>query len=280
MSLIGLHVSISGGFLKAIERGEAYGCEAIQIFTKNQLQWKAPSISPSQGIAFLRALRDSGIKRIVAHASYLINLAGEDPLRSKSVEALAEEIERCDHLGIEELVLHPGAHLGHGPEKGMLNLKDGLEAALERTADARVRILLETMAGQGTVLGSRFDLFREVFHGLGWTGRLGLCLDTCHLFAAGYELRDKGAYEHLVKNLEKNFGLERIGCWHLNDSKAEKGSRRDRHQHLGEGELGLRFFSMLLSDERWDEVPLILETPKSGVGDSGNMAMLRKLRGH
>lgn len=280
MSLIGLHVSISGGFLKAIERGETQGCEAIQIFTKNQLQWKAPAISPSQGIAFLKALRESGIKRVVAHASYLINLAGEEPLRGKSIEALVDEIERCDHLGIEDLVLHPGAHLGQGPEKGFLNLKEGLRVVLDRTENTRVRILLETMAGQGTVIGARIDLFREVIQGLDWDGRIGLCLDTCHLFAAGYELREKGSYEHLVKNFEKNFGLERIGCWHLNDSKAEKGSRRDRHQHLGEGELGLRFFSILLSDNRWDDVPLILETPKCGVGDSGNMALLRKLRGH
>lgn len=280
MSLIGLHVSISGGFPKAVERGESLGCEAIQIFTKNQLQWKASSISPSQGIAFLRALRGSGIKRVVAHASYLINLAGEEPALGKSVEALVDEVERCDHLGIEELILHPGAHLGHGPGKGVMNLKESLGIVLEKTMDTRVRILLETMAGQGTVLGARLDLFCEVFKELNWSERLGLCLDTCHLFAAGYELRDEGSYEHLVKKLEKNFGLERIGCWHLNDSKAEKGSHKDRHQHLGEGQMGLRFFSMLLSDTRWEEIPLILETPKSGVGDAGNMAMLRKLRGH
>ena len=167
MSLIGLHVSISGGFLKAIERGETQGCEAIQIFTKNQLQWKAPAISPSQGIAFLKALRESGIKRVVAHASYLINLAGEEPLRGKSIEALVDEIERCDHLGIEDLVLHPGAHLGQGPEKGFLNLKEGLRIVLDRTENTLVRILLETMAGQGTVIGARIDLFREVLQGKG-----------------------------------------------------------------------------------------------------------------
>jgi deoxyribonuclease-4 len=280
MSLIGLHVSISGGFPKAIERGEAHGCEAIQIFTKNQLQWKAPHISPSQGIAFLRALRESGIKKVIAHASYLINLAGEGVQREKSLEALADEIERCDLLGIGELVLHPGAHLGQGSMKGLENLGRGLQDALERTANLRVRILLETMAGQGTAIGARLESFRQVLEGLGWNDRLGLCLDTCHLFASGYELRDEGSYERLMKNLEKNFGLQRVGCWHLNDSKSSKGSCRDLHQHLGEGELGLKFFSALLTDKRWEEVPLILETPKSGTGDAGNMALLRKLRGH
>ncbi len=280
MSLIGLHVSIAGGFLKAVERGQEYGCEAIQIFTKNQLQWKAPAISPSQGLAFLRILRGSGIRRVVAHASYLINLAGEQAQREKSEEALAYEIERCDQLGIEDLVLHPGAHMGQGQGKGVQNLKDSLLSVLERTSDLRVRILLETMAGQGTVMGAHLDLFREVFRGLDWPLRLGLCLDTCHLFGAGYELREKKSYEHLVNSLERMFGLDRVGCWHLNDSKTEKGSRKDRHQHIGEGALGLRFFSMLLNDDRWDGVPLILETPKGGVGDAGNMALLRKLRGH
>jgi deoxyribonuclease-4 len=280
MPLIGLHVSIAGGFAKAIERGEAYGCEAIQVFTKNQLQWKAPPITPSQGIAFLRALRESGIRKVVSHASYLINLAGEGVQRDKSGEALVDEIERCDQLGIGELVLHPGAHLGQGQRKGLENLREGLRDALGRTANLRVRILLETMAGQGTALGARLETLREILDGLDWNDRLGLCLDTCHLFAAGYELREECSYERLTENLEKNFGLQRIGCWHLNDSKSARGSFRDRHQHLGDGQLGLSFFSALLSDNRWEEVPLILETPKSGTGDAGNMALLRKLRGH
>jgi deoxyribonuclease-4 len=278
--MIGLHVSISGGIIKAVERGEAYGCEAIQIFTKNQLQWKAPPISPNQGIAFLKAQRGSWVRRVVAHASYLINLAGEPSQREKSLEALIDEMERCDHLGIDDLVLHPGAHLGQGPEKGIENLGEALRTAFDRTTGLKVRILLETMAGQGTVLGSRLDLFQDVFQGLEWTPRVGLCLDTCHLFAAGYELREKGSYDQFVRYLAKHFGLERVGCWHLNDSKAGKGSQKDRHQHLGEGELGLRFFSMLLSDERWENIPHILETPKGGIGDAGNMALLRKLRGH
>ena len=256
------------------------GCEVLQIFTKNQLQWFASPLPLRECERFYRAWRESGISAVVSHASYLINLAGEEPLRGKSMEALIDEIERCAHLGIEDLVLHPGAHLGQGLEKGFLNLTEGLRVVLDRTENTRVRILLENMAGQGTVLGARVDFFRAVLQGLDWSGRIGLCLDTCHLFAAGYELREKGSYEHFVKNLEKNFGLERIGCWHLNDSKAEKGSRRARHQHLGEGELGLKFFSILLSDSRWDNVPLILETPKCGVGDCGNMVLLRKLRGH
>ncbi|NLI95375.1 MAG: deoxyribonuclease IV [Synergistaceae bacterium] len=280
MSLIGLHVSISGGFLKAIERGKTFGCEAIQIFTKNQLQWKAPPISPSQGIAFLKALRESGIRQVVAHASYLINLAAEGDQRRRSLEALIDEIDRCDQLGIGELVLHPGAHLGIGAEKGIANLLEGLRAVLDRTSHQKVRILLETMAGQGTVIGARLEEFRNVLEGLDWHERLGLCLDTCHLFAAGYELRERSSYEHFARGIERTFGLRRIGCWHLNDSRTEKGSLRDRHQHLGDGELGLKFFSMLLNDGRWEDVPLILETPKDGPGDARNMALLRKLRGH
>jgi deoxyribonuclease-4 len=280
VSLIGLHVSISGGFLKAIERGKAFGCETIQIFTKNQLQWKASPITPFQGIAFLKAQRESGIRKVVAHASYLINLASEGEQKRRSVEALIDEIDRCDQLGIGELVLHPGAHLGLGLERGLANLREGLRLVLEETSHQKVRILLETMAGQGTVLGAKLELFREVMEGLGWDERLGLCLDTCHLFAAGYELRERSSYEHLARAIEKTFGLRRIGCWHLNDSMAQRGSLRDRHQHLGNGELGLKFFSVLLNDDRWEEVPLILETPKDGIGDAGNMALLRKLRGH
>lgn len=280
MSLIGLHVSISGGFLKAIERGKAFGCEAIQIFTKNQLQWKAPSIPPSQGIAFLKALRESGIRKVVAHASYLINLASEGDQKRKSVEALIGELDRCDQLGIGELVLHPGAHLGLGEKRGVENLQDGLRCVLAKTSHLKVKILLETMAGQGTVLGARLELLREVLEGLGWDERLGLCLDSCHLHAAGYEFRERSSYEHFARSLEKVFGLSRIGCWHLNDSRAERGSLRDRHQHLGDGEVGLKFFSMILNDDRWEDVPLILETPKDGTGDAGNMALLRKLRGY
>jgi len=280
MGLIGLHVSISGGLLKAVERGEAQRCEAIQIFTKNQLQWKAPPVSPSQGISFLKALRESGIKRVVAHASYLINLAGGGLHWERSVQALIDEIERCDQLGIDELVLHPGAHMGQGIEKGLCKLKEALRNVLAGTEESHVRILLETMAGQGTALGANLGLFRGLFEEFHWDARLGLCLDTCHLFAAGYELRERGTYGRFVSNLESSFGLDRIGCWHLNDSKTGKGSHRDRHQHIGEGELGLRFFSMLLSDDRWEGVPLVLETPKEGLGDDGNMALLRKLRGH
>ena len=280
MSLIGAHVSIAGGLWKAIERGESLGCEAIQIFTKNQLQWRASPISESVGSRFMAAWSRSAIKKVVAHASYLLNLASGKEKREKSVAALTEEIERCEALGIEDLVLHPGSHLGEGLEYGRKLVAEGLKCALERTSGMRTRVLLETMSGQGYSIGTTIEDLAWILDRVDDPSRAGICLDTCHLFAGGYELRGRASYDRFVRSVEKHIGLERVGCWHLNDSKAEMGSRIDRHQHLGEGFLGLDLFSSIITDPRWKDVPCLLETPKGPPGDRGNIALLRKLRGH
>lgn len=279
MALVGAHMSVAGGLWQAIGRGEEAGCEAIQIFTKNQLQWKAAPLSLSACERFYRAFAASSILAVVAHASYLINLAAPGTNWEKSLDALCDEIHRCDQLGIDELVLHPGSHLGKGRENGLELLTEGLERALERSAGTRVRILLESMAGQGYGLGGDLEDMETVFDRLGWDDRLGLCLDTCHLFASGVDLGSNGAYNRFVRRVDNLIGIDRVGCWHLNDSMGERGSRIDRHAHLGEGRMGLTPFSLVVNDVRWERIPCLLETPKEGKGDQRNLALLRKMRG-
>jgi deoxyribonuclease-4 len=279
VALIGAHVSIAGGLFRALERGEALGCEAIQIFTKNQLQWKASPLSFQECERFFSAWRKSSIKEVVAHASYLINLAAEGSVHRDSVDALLLEMERCDHLGIGKLVLHPGSSKTRSKEDGLVSVADGLKSVLEKSVRCNVQILLETMSGQGNTLGGRLEDFRVLLEELDWDARIGLCLDTCHILSAGYELRSLEAYKRYLDAVEKLVGAGRVACWHFNDSKNDKGERKDRHEHLGDGALGLTPFSFIVNDERWQNTPCLLETPKSGRGDAGNLQLLRKLRG-
>lgn len=279
MSLLGAHISAAGGLHKAIGRAEALGCEAIQIFTRNPLQWTGRGLSDSETDGFRRALLESSLKSVVSHASYLINLAGADDVRSRSVSALSEEIGRCYRLGIDAVVVHPGSAGDGGKEDALALLARSLETVLERTQETPVRILLETMAGQGGMLGEDADQLAGVLDALDWDSRLGVCVDICHLFGAGFDLRSEGGYLRLVSLLERRVGLDRVGCWHMSDNKGARGSRVDRHAHLGEGEIGIIPFGMLVSDRRFWNTPTILETPKDGVGDEGNLSLLRKLRG-
>lgn len=280
MSLIGTHVSVAGGLWMALERGDALGCESIQIFTKNQLQWRAAPLSSSTCERFMNAWRQSSISRVIAHASYLLNLASEGETRSRSITALADEIRRCDQLGIDDLVLHPGSHLGAGVETGRVLVAEALNHVISRTAGSRNRVLLETMSGQGHTLGSTLEELAWIIERVDDPARLGICLDTCHLFAGGYELRGRVSYDRLVRSVERLFGTERVGCWHLNDSRMDMGSHLDRHEHIGEGQIGVEVFSCAVSDPRWEDTPCLLETPKEGPGDEGNLALLRKLRGY
>lgn len=279
MSLLGAHISAAGGLRKAIERAEALGCEAIQIFTRNPLQWRGKSLSDAEVEGFRRALLESPLKYVVSHASYLINLAGTDDVRRRSVDALSEEVERCYRLGVDEVVVHPGSGGDGDKEEALALLAHSLGAVLERTRETPVRILLETMAGQGGTLGDNIVQLSEILSALDWDFRLGVCVDICHLFGAGLDLRSEDGYRRLVASLERHVGLDRIGCWHMSDNKGTKGSRIDRHAHLGEGEIGIIPFGMLVSDQRFYNTPTILETPKDGIGDEGNLALLRKLRG-
>ena len=280
MSLIGAHVSVAGGVWNAISRGESLGCESIQIFTRNQLQWNAPPIADSVASRFMDAGKKSSIGKVVVHASYLINLASEGKTRERSITSLVEEIRRCEQLGIDDIVLHPGSHLGAGAETGRGLVSGSLRQVIDRTSTARTRILIETMSGQGNTIGSSIEEIAWIIDKVGDHSRVGLCLDTCHLFAGGYELRGRSSYERLVRTVEKHVGTDRVGCWHLNDSKKEMGSRLDRHEHLGEGHIGSEVFSCIVSDPLWEDTPCLLETPKGGPGDEGNLALLKKLRGY
>ncbi len=279
MALIGAHISVAGGLHRAYQRADAAGCESMQIFTRNQRKWSNDPLSFREIEEFYRASKDSSVRKVVSHASYLINLGGNDHVRGKSEEALISELERCRHLSIDDVVLHPGFALESTGEAALARVSASLLKVLEATSDIKVRILLETMAGQGSVLGGDISEFSAILDHLEGHPRIGFCVDICHVFAAGYEIRTHESYNRLVGLLEKHVGLERIHCWHLSDSKMDKGSKKDRHQHLGEGTIGLEPFSMLVNDVRFDNVPAILETPKEGIGDEGNLSLLRKLRG-
>lgn len=280
MALIGAHMSVAGGLDKAFERADALGCESMQIFTRSQRQWQARPVSLQEAEGFYRAWQRSNVKAVVSHASYLINIASPDAaVRAKSAAALREEVERCRHLNIDDIVLHPGFAMDAGIDAATANIAETLLRLFDVTQEYKTRILLETMAGQGTCVGGDLAHFTEILDKANWHPRIGLCIDTCHVFAAGYDLRSSDAYERLVAAADKHVGLSRVRCWHLNDSKAARGTHLDRHAHLGEGEIGLHPFALLMNDERFEETPTILETPKEGVGDEGNLSFLRKVRG-
>ena len=279
MSLLGAHVSSAGGLRRAVERAVGLGCETFQLFTHNPLRWHGLSPSPSAVDEFRRTLIESGIKRVVAHASYLINLAGEGTILNKSIDAVIYDVELCFHLGIDSLVVHPGSAKDGPRTEAVARLAASLDRVLARTRDKNVSILLETMSGQGGALGAANEELEAVLDALAWDGRLGVCADICHVFGAGMDVRTEGGCARFVSALDKHFGLDRIGCWHLSDNKGTLGSGVDRHQHIGEGEIGLTPFGMLVSDDRLADTPMILETPKDRIGDEGNLALLRKLRG-
>lgn len=278
--LIGAHTSIAGGFHRAIERGEAAGCRVVQVFTGSNQQWASRPVEAGAARQFRSAARRSRVRPVSSHACYLINVAASDPaIRARSRQALREEIERAEALGIPHLVLHPGAHTGAGADEGIRRAADSLEAVLANTAASPVRVLLENTAGQGTSLGWRFEELAAILERLGDPPRLGVCLDTCHAFAAGYDLRTPAAYAASMKALDEAVGLRRVRLLHLNDSRGALGSRLDRHEHIGRGQLGREAFRSVLRDRRLSRVPKVLETPKGedGAEDRRNLAVLRRL---
>lgn len=274
-------MSISGGIWKAIERGEALKCEAIQIFTKNQLQWFGKRLSALDIEMFYNEWKKSNVKKIIAHTSYLINLASpENKSYEKSISALIEEIKRCDELGIPYLVMHAGSHKGRGEEWGIKRIASALKIVFEETSGSQARILLETTAGQGNNLGHKFDHLAEIMSIVGKDDRLGVCLDTAHVFASGYDISTEHGYRNTIKYFSRIIGIEFLFALHLNDSASPLGSKLDRHAHIGKGLIGEKTFSLILNDERFKEKPMIIETPKGGNWDAINLATLRKLRGY
>ena len=283
MSLLGAHMSIAGGLYRAPLRGRKIGCQAIQIFTRNRNRWKSRELSREEIDLFHKACEEASITAAAAHNSYLINLAStRSDVSRKSYHALLYELQRAELLKIPYLVMHPGAHLGGGEKRGLRRIADGINRALERTRNYRVRILLETTAGQGTSLGHRFEHLAEILEMIESQERLGVCLDTCHAFAAGYDFRTAETYGKLVREFDRILRLDRLRLFHINDSKNALGSRVDRHEHLGIGFIGLKAFSFFLNDPRFDDLPFLIETPKgrneTGVDwDIVNLSTLRRL---
>lgn len=276
MSLLGAHVSVAGGPHTAFGRGAELGCEALQIFVKNARGWRAKPLDPEE-VARFRTAREEAPQPVIAHAGYLINPCATNPeTLDRSCAALLDELERCAALGVDALVLHPGAHLGAGEDAGLEAVARSLDGVLAR-APAGPRLLLENTAGQGTVLGARFGHLGRLLDLVDDPARIGVCIDSCHAFAAGYDLRDGDGYEAALEELEREVGLARLGAWHLNDSKFGLGENKDRHENVGEGALGLAFFERVVNDGRFAATPMLVETP-TGDDDLGHARDLAKLK--
>lgn len=279
---IGAHESIQGGVSNAPGRGAEVGCEALQVFTRNNVQWNFPELTDEEARAFRKAVRQTGLKPVIAHNCYLVNLgSGDRSIRRKSFTTLLDELNRCDMLGIGDLVIHPGSHPS-GPGEAIGYICDALNEAFEKTPDIKVRILLETTAGAGNQAGRTFDELRRMIDLIRFPKRIGVCVDTCHIFAAGYDIRTEAAYRKTFDEFGKVVGRRRLRAFHLNDCKAGLGSHVDRHQHIGRGHIGREAFRLLLNDARFARLPMIIETPKSDDErddwDIVNISLLKKLR--
>ena len=277
---LGVHASIAGGIEKALPRAEQLNCGAVQIFTRNASRWQSKPLAPQNIADFRKAATQSLIAQIFVHDSYLINLAAPDEEKwQKSKEAFLDELERCSALGIKGLVMHPGAHLGQGEEEGLQRIAEAFREIF-RSAPQDVQVLLETTAGMGSHLGWRFEHLARIIE-LVPEHEFGVCFDTCHVFAAGYDLASAPGYQKTMAEFERLIGCDRIGLFHLNDSKKPRGSRVDRHEHIGQGHIGESGFACLMQDARFTGVAKILETPQGDAHehDLRNLALLRRLAG-
>ncbi|HDQ73057.1 MAG TPA: deoxyribonuclease IV [Chloroflexi bacterium] len=280
MLRLGAHESIAGGMEKAFERAQLATCEAVQIFVKSNRSWAVRALEPEEIERFKAKAAETGIAPVVGHASYLLNLATpKDALWQKSRDMLVTELERCEALDVPYLVLHPGAHVGSGEEAGLARVAQALGEVHAATAGMEARVLLENTAGQGTSLGYRFEQLGWLLTNTPGGERLGVCLDTCHAFAAGYEFRSAEGYASTMAAFEEAVGLERLLAIHLNDSKGDLGERKDRHEHIGQGHIGREGFRHVVNDPRLDGLPGLLETPKGDdlQEDRENLAQLRAL---
>jgi deoxyribonuclease-4 len=281
MPLFGAHMSIAGGYHKALAAAHAHGCETVQLFTKSSNQWAAKPFTDDDLSTFRQSLKDTGLRHATAHDSYLINLASPDEaLYRKSLEAFVVEVERAEALGLAYLVTHPGAATDGDEAKGLKRVAKALDEVAKRCPKAKVRVLLETTAGQGTCLGHRFEHLAKLLELVKKPERLGVCLDTCHVFAAGYGLRTPLEYKATMAEFDVVVGLDQLKAFHVNDSLKPQGSRVDRHAHIGKGEIGLEAFRSLVNDPRFRDHPMILETPKEeGDNDDMDTVNLAALRG-
>lgn len=286
MPWFGAHMSIAGGLPLAVERAAVTSCESLQIFTKSTGQWRARPLPPAEIRAFRRDARRAGLKAILAHASYLINLASVQPAtRRRSIAALDEELGRAEALGLDGLVLHPGSFTTGTEEDGLTRAAQALRDILSGRRRRKTRVLLENTAGQGSNLGHRFEQLATIIQRAGGSRRLAVCLDSCHLLAAGYRIDTAAGYRATMQAFEAIIGLDRLAAWHLNDSKRPAGSRVDRHEQIGHGHVGRAGFRRIVNDPRFQDLPMILETAKAGrqagarpVADALDLANLARLR--
>lgn len=275
---LGAHMSIAGGLHLAIDRAVAAGCGVVQIFTRNSNQWRGKAVSDADVTLFREKFAASGLHEVISHDIYLINLAAPPgDVRSKSLAAFRDELETCSRLGIGKIVMHPGSHLADTPETGLKRVVEAFDTLFSEVPQFEGLVLLETTAGQGSNLGRTFEELQSIISGSAFPARFGVCLDTCHTFAAGYNTATEEGYRDTMEQFDRIIGLERLHCFHFNDSKKGLGSRVDRHEHIGQGALGLNPFRFILNDPRFSTIPKILETPK-GDDDSMDGVNLRLLR--
>jgi deoxyribonuclease-4 len=278
--LIGAHLSTRGGLHTVFERASAIQASAVALFAKNSNQWKGKLLTDEDCAAFRKARRKARIKPMFTHASYLINLATTNgEFHRKSIAAMIDELDRAERLGIEGVVLHPGAHMNAGARNGIDQIARSLDQIHAVLPDHKVITLLETSAGQGSCIGCTFEELGQIMAIVDDRRRVGVCVDTCHIFASGYDLRTRDEYERTVDALERGAGIENVGAFHLNDSKKPLGSRVDRHEHIGQGQIGIEGFRLLLNDPRFARIPKLLETPKDVETESDvrNITTLRSL---
>ena len=278
--LLGAHMSIAGGAFNAFARGESVGCETIQIFTKSSNQWKAKELTDEDLEKYHAEQKRTRIGPVIAHDSYLINLGSPDPdLLEKSRQAFLIEMQRCEKLNIPFLVTHPGSHLNNGEDWGVTRIAESLSWLHEKTDGFKVKIALETTAGQGSNLGYKFEQIALMIEQADGSERLAVCMDTCHIFAAGYDITTEDAYKQTISDFDRIIGLDKLAVVHFNDAKKGLGSRIDRHENIGKGEIGEKAFGFFMRDKRFSKIPKLLETPKGDDNemDKVNLAILRKL---
>lgn len=278
--LFGAHESIAGGVFNAIHRGKQATCDTIQMFNKSNSQWRAKELKQDEVDKYFEAIEETGVTVSVSHSSYLINIASPKPdLNKKSFLALKEEMERCELLKIPNLVFHPGSHVESGEETGMDKIAENINKLFDQLPDGQTWLLLETTAGQGSNLGYTFEQLAYMIDRVENKSRLGVCMDTCHIFAAGYPISDPKDFKKTIKNFDDTIGLDRLRIIHMNDSKKEFGSKRDRHEHIGKGCIGIEAFRNIVNDKRLKKIPMILETPKEEdlKEDIENLKVLRGL---
>ena len=278
--LLGAHTSTSGGVSKAVERAEKLGFTAMQIFTKNNNRWLAKPLDEKEICKFKLSLEHSNIKIVVAHDSYLINLCATNlVLLEKSRVAFIDELTRCEELGVPYLNFHPGSHTGRGEDEGLKVIAESINIAHDKTIDFNVSSMLEITAGQGTALGYKFEHIAKIIELVEHKERMSVCIDTAHLFAAGYDFRTRETYYKTMQDFDRIIGLNKLKCFHMNDSKKELGSRVDRHEHIGNGFIGIEGFKHIMNDEKLLFIPKILETPKGKdqLEDIENLEVLKSL---